>query len=163
MVWFGKLPEHPTFQDIGESGLSSMPVMSGESTILESEDIEQLMERLPSRLENVTWTLAFTTTRLDFFKKTIIINFLSNAIRYNKYFYFCLFIELTFLLLYRINNLSKILFKVKLMQPFMFPSSLNISRLKTTVNMHIFEGDTRNFDIISSECYTKYGILQILE
>ena len=66
IVWFGKLPEHPTFQDIGESGLSSMPVMSGESTILESEDIEQLMERLPSRLENVTWTLAFTTTRLDF-------------------------------------------------------------------------------------------------
>ena len=29
--------------------------------------------------------------------------------------------------------------------------------------MHIFEGDTRNFDIISSECYTKeyYGILRI--
>ena len=40
-----------------------LPHLYGESSILEEEDISQLQERLPTRLENHAWTLAFTTSK----------------------------------------------------------------------------------------------------
>ena len=50
-------------EDPGGSEQISLPKLHGESEILEKEDIEQIQERLPTRLENSDWTLAFTTSR----------------------------------------------------------------------------------------------------
>lgn len=49
--------------DEQEATYKPLPTLVGDSSILEDEDIEQLRDRLPTRLENNDWTLAFTTAR----------------------------------------------------------------------------------------------------
>ena len=49
--------------DDDENEGRNLPDMDINSDILEDDDIEQLRERLPTRLENNAWTLAFSTTR----------------------------------------------------------------------------------------------------
>ena len=50
-------------EDPGDTEQNSLPKLHGESEILEKEDIEQIQERVPTRLESCDWTLAFTTSR----------------------------------------------------------------------------------------------------
>ena len=43
-----------------------LPVLDTSSNILEEDDLLALRDRLPTRLENHPWTLAFSTTRDGF-------------------------------------------------------------------------------------------------
>ena len=55
--------------DDEEPGDSSLHHINISSDILDEEDIEQIRERLPTRLENNEWTLAFSTARLAWDEK----------------------------------------------------------------------------------------------
>ena len=49
--------------DDEEIDARNLPHMNINSDILDEDEIELLRERLPTRLENNEWTLAFSTTR----------------------------------------------------------------------------------------------------
>ena len=49
-----------------EADPESLPELDTESGILEAEDVAALRDRLPTRLENHTWALAFSTSRDGF-------------------------------------------------------------------------------------------------
>ena len=51
-----------------------LPELHGDTEILEADDVEQIMERLPTRLENHAWTLAFSTSRYTIVLKGFLLN-----------------------------------------------------------------------------------------
>ena len=56
----------PGGEEGGTGDEVALPPMDTDSAVLDSEDICQLRDRLPNRLENTAWTLAFSTARDGF-------------------------------------------------------------------------------------------------